>query len=408
MVYTGIDGSVLHVSLALMALFVATSQTGCADTRPSGVQDIAKATNHQVASVMLPPPVVLKPAAPAPYRVPPHAFRVSSSAQLRSALSDHRSQAIVLADGAYDNGSSFSNRDGDRIYAAHLGKAVLRAGVVLGSNAGASGASLRGIRFDVNDPAKAFDGSIVHVWGSAKNAAVRDTWLDGNGVVDAGMVVRQPEGFVAQRVVAHAFRGYGVLVDPNQDHYRARARYVLEDLTISHVMRPVAGASNGTAEACLWLGSTGTVKRARVHSCGVSGVWTGSANTGSRVQDVTVDRTPVGIYIEHFTTGTTFRRLRVGPNVDRGVNAEWANHLLAGKPASVDNVIESCYFHTRLIGVYFDEGTTRTVVRRCTFVGQSRAGIGDYKGVGNRYYGNDFSRIAAGAMRVSHNHGGAQ
>jgi hypothetical protein len=265
---------------------------------------------------------------------------VSSSAQLRSALSDHRSDAVVLADGTYDNGSSFSDREGDRLYAAHLGRAVLRAGVVLGANAGPSGAALRGIRFDVDDPAKTFQGSIVHVWGSASHASVRDTWLDGNGVVD-GLIVRQPEGFVAQRVVARALPGYGVLVDPNEDHYRARIPYVLGDLAISQVMRPVPGSSNGTAESCLWLGSTGTVKRVSAASCAVSGIWTGTANTGSHVQDVTVDRTPVGIYIEHFTTGTTFRRLRIGPNVDRGVNAEWASPSNSGKPASVDNVIEA-------------------------------------------------------------------
>jgi parallel beta helix pectate lyase-like protein len=405
MVFTRNEGRVLHASLALTALVVAMSQSGCGDERPPAAEEAARASTQQVASVLLPPTVARKPAAPTTYRVPRHAVRVSSSAQLRSALSDHRSDAIVLADGTYDNGSSFSDREGDRLYAAHLGRAVLRAGVVLGANDGPSGAALRGIRFDVDDPAKTFEGSIVHVWGSAKHAAIRDTWLDGNGVVDAGLVVRQPEGFVAQRVVARAFRGYGVLVDPNQDHYRAHAPYMLEDLAISQVMRPVPGSSDGTAEACLWLGSTGTLRRARVRSCGVSGIWTGSANTGSHVQDVAVDRTPVGIYIEHFTTGTTFRRLRIGPNVDRGVNAEWANHALSGKPASVDNVIESCYFHTRLIGVYFDEGTTRTVVRRCTFVGQSRAAIGDYKGIDNRYYGNDFSGIAPGAVRVSYQHG---
>ena len=405
MVFTRNDGRVLHVSLALMALFVATSQSGCAQTRPSAAKQDAGATNHQVASALLPPTVVRAPAAPRTYRVPRDAVKVSSSAQLRSALSDHRGEAIVLADGTYDNGRSFSDREGDRLYAAHLGRAVLQAGVVLGANAGPSGAALRGIRFDVDDPAKTFQGSIVHVWGSATHAAVRDTWLDGNGVVDAGLIVRQPEGFVAQRVVARAFRGYGVLVDPNQDRYRAHAPYVLEDLAISQVMRPVPGSSDGTAEACLWLGSTGTLKRARVRYCGVSGIWTGTANTGSHVQDVTVDRTPVGIYIEHFTTGTTFRRLRVGPNVDRGVNAEWANQALSGKPASVDNVIESCYFHTRLIGVYLDEGTTRTVVRGCTFVGQSRAAIGDYKGIDNRYYRNDFSGIAPNAVHVSYQHG---
>src|SRR3954452_8769678 len=103
MVFTLNDGRVLHASLALMALFVATSQSGCGDTRPSAAAEVARATNHQVASVLLPPTVVRKPAAPTTYRVPRHAVRLSSSAQLRSAMSDRRSEAIVLADGTYDN-----------------------------------------------------------------------------------------------------------------------------------------------------------------------------------------------------------------------------------------------------------------------------------------------------------------
>src|SRR5436189_61897 len=106
-------------------------------------------------------------------------------------------------------------------------QAVLEAGIVLGSNDGPAGASLRGLRFSVSVRAKTFDGAIVHVWGSATHAAVLDTWLNGHGVVDAGLVVRQPEGFVARRLVASSFRSYGVLVDPNQEDYRARAPYVL-------------------------------------------------------------------------------------------------------------------------------------------------------------------------------------
>ena len=56
------------------------------------------------------------------------------------------------------------------------------------------------------------------------------------------------------------------------------------------------------------------------------------------------------------------------------------------------------------MGVYLDQGTTRTLVRRCVFVGQAWAAIGDYLGQGNGYYENDFSGIRAGAVAVSHDH----
>ncbi len=388
-------------------IFVLTSQTGCASASPSG-GDRANTAAHQITSVEVPRVRVQRPVAPRPYHVPQQVVRVASSRQLRSALADRRTETIVLAPGTYDNDRPFSNRDGDRVYAARLGTAVLRAGIVLGANAGPPGAVIRGVRFDVRDSTKTFDGAIVHIWGSATHAAVLDTWLDGNGVVDAGLVVRQPIGFVAQRVVATSFRSYGVLVDPNQDRYRARAPYVLTDLALSRVARPVPGSSEGTAEACLWLGSRGIVSRVSARRCGVSGIWTGTANTGSRIEDATVDRTAVGIYLEHFTTGTTFRRLLIGPKVGRGVNAEWANGAHAGRPASVDNVIEDSYFHTTVVGVYLDEGTTRTSIRRCKFVGQTRAAIGDYKGVENRYYDNDFSGIAQSSVPVSYAHGGGR
>jgi hypothetical protein len=141
-----------------------------------------------------------------------------------------------------------------------------------------------------------------------------------------------------------------------------------------------------------------------VRRCGITGIWTGTAMHGSRVVDATIDRTPVGVYMEHYTTGTTFNRLRVGPDVDRGVNAEWSNLAAGRKPASSDNVIENAYLRTSHVGVYLDEGTTRTVVRRSVFVGQGWAGIGDYLGQGNTYYVNDFDAIGPTAVAVTHDH----
>jgi hypothetical protein len=385
--------------VVVIALGLALGVLLAAQTDGSGSQGRA-----ETASTILPLVKVKRPAAPSPYRAPKGALRVSSSAELVSALALRRPRDIVLAAGIYDRAGPFSNPYGHRLYAARLGRSVLRAGIVLGANEGSDGPILRGIRFDVAQPAKTLHGAIVHVWGSARNARVLDTWLDGNGVVDSGMTVRQPEGFVARRIVATRFRSYGVLVDPNESEYRARSPYVLEDLHLSHVVRPVPGSSDGTAEACLWLGSQGRVRRVDVRRCGLIGVWTGTANDGSLVEDVTADRTHVGVYLEHFTSRTTFRRLRIGPNVSRGINAEWANPDRGGRPASTDNMIQDSYFATVLVGVYLDEGTTRTSIVRSKFVGQRWAAIGDYRGIDNRYDANDFSGIAPDAVPVSYDH----
>jgi hypothetical protein len=339
--------------------------------------------------------------APEAYRVPSRAIRVSSSRQLAHALTRARAANIVLANGVYDNAEPFYDRHGHRLYAAHLGKAVLRAGIVLGANRGRDFPLLRGLRFDVHSPAKTLYGGIVHVWGSATRAHILDTRLSGHGRVDSGLVVRQPEGFVARRVVASGFQSYGVLVDPGDPGYHARSPYLLEDVAVARVARPSGGSSNGTAEACIWLGSTGVVRRASVRECGLMGVWTGSAATGLRLEDVAIDRSDVGIYLEHFTTNSTFQRLRVGPSVNRGVNAEWNDPVWGGKPASVDNVFADSYFNTRVVGVYLDAGTTRTQVLRSTFTGQSWAGIGNFLGVGNRFEGNDFGGLRPGALPIS-------
>jgi hypothetical protein len=344
------------------------------------------------------------PKPPSRYEVPRGAVRVSSSRQLVRALDRRRTTSIVLANGVYDHREPFYDRHGHRLYAAHLGKAVLRAGIVLGAHRGRGFPVLRGLRFDVRSLAKTLYGGIVHVWGSASKAHVLDTRLSGHGIVDAGLVVRQPEGFVARRVVASGFKSYGVMVDPGDPAYRARRPFLLEDVAVARVARPNRGSSNGTAEACLWLGTRGVVRRASVRRCGLVGVWTGSANTGSLLVDVAIDRTEVGVYLEHFTTHSTFRRLRVGPHVRRGVNAEWADPVWGSKPASVDNVFRDSYFDTSLVGVYLDAGTTRTSVLGSTFAGQSWAGIGNFLGVDNRFEGNDFRRLPPGAVPISPGH----
>lgn len=378
--------------VACLALLVAV-EAGC-----------AAQAERTAASVELAPPSVRLPAPPRPYAVPAGARAVSTSKELTAALADGRPEALALEPGIYDNPRPFADREGDRLYAARLGKVVLRAGIVLGANAGRAGASIQGLRFDVSDPAKTLHGAIVHVWGSASHASVLDTRLYGRGRVDTGLLVRQAEGFVGRRIVANGFRSYGVLVDPNDVGYRTRAPFSLADLTISQVRRPVRGSSNGRAEACLWLGSPGTARRISARRCGITGIWTGTATHGSRIADATIDRTPVGIYIEHYTTSTTFDRLRVGPHVDRGVNAEWSDLALGEKPASSDNLIEDAFFQTTHVGVYLDQGTTRMLVRRSVFVGQHWAAIGDYLGNGNGFSENDFSGIGAGAVAVSHDH----
>ena len=333
--------------------------------------------------------------------MPRRAVRVASSAAFRTALASRRRTSIVLATGSYGGHQPFSDQWGHRIYAARRGKAVLRAGLSLGGNEGPGGGLVRGVVVDVRDPGLTVDGAAVAVWGTGRGSRILDTTLRGHGVLRSGVAARQPEGLVIRRLRVRGFTDYGVLADANElDRGQLRDRAIVTDVDVARVSRRNPRSSNGRAEACMWIGNTATVRRVRVRSCAWSGLWTGTATTGATFDQIDVDGTPTGVYIEHFTHDSTFRRLRIGRHVEVGLTAEWDDPAWGGRPASVGNVIENSRFASTLAGVYLDEGTTRTTVRRSTFLHQSWAAIGDYRGNGNAAYGNDYR----GAVGVRHDH----
>jgi hypothetical protein len=343
------------------------------------------------------------PAAPAPpssYALPSGAAIVSSSAGLIDALARTEPRDIVLADGSYDNARPFVNTSGHRVYAEHQGRARLSAGFVLGGSAG--GAVLKGLAFDVNRPAQTFRNAIVYVRGTGGNDQLLDLTLDGHGAVASGIFVRQAEGLVIDRIVARNFLDWGVLVDPNDVSLRLASPPTIEDVDSANVSQQVPRSSNGTSEACVWLGVTATVRRIKTRNCAWEGLWVGSGTRDSVFEDLNLDDSGIGIYVEHFATDSTFRRVHVGPNVNRGATCEWDDPAWDRKPACTNDVFEDSTFDTRVIGVYLDEGTAHTTVRRSVFVHQRCGAIGDYAGIGNLWdtTGNDYSRIAAGAVPV--------
>ena len=337
-------------------------------------------------------------AAPSRYPLPSYAVQVRSSIGLLSALLAARPRNIVLRDGVYDHARPFLNPNGHRLYAARRGGAIFKAGISVGGNAGAGGALLQGLAFDVTNPAKTLAGGVVTIWGTGRNARVLDSTFTGNDVVGAAVFAKQLDGLVVRRVRIAGFTSYGVYADPNPNFaYAPRKTPVLEDLTISNVSHATPRSSNGRAEACLWIGSSAIVRRVKLRRCAEMGLWTGTANRGALHEDLDIDGTPIGIYAEHYTRSSTFRNFSVGPSVEVGVNCEWADPAWSSLPGCDGAVFENARFETTKVGVYLDAGTTRTTIRNSVFVGQSWAGIGDHLGVSNTYSGNDFSRIDVGA-----------
>ena len=342
---------------------------------------------------------------PSAYAPPPTAITVYSSAQLKQALAGSAPD-IVVADGLYDNNGPFVNAGGQHVYAQHLGGAVFRAGFVMGGNWGPGKGLLQGLAFDVSDPSKVLNGSIVHVWGTGAGTQVLDTTFEGNHVISTGLMARQVEGLVVRRVVAKDFLDWGVMVDTNVSSYTPAVPPVLEDINAANVTWPTPRASNGTAEACVWVGVKAVVKRIKARNCAWEGLWVGTGTRGSVFEDLDLNDVGIGVYVEHFASNTFFRRIHAGPNVDRGLTCEWADPAWGTRAACTDNVIEDSYFDTRVLGVYLDEGTTRTTVRNSVFVHQRCGAIGNYAGFGNLWdtTGNNYSGILAGAVPVYTHH----
>ena len=179
------------------------------------------------------------PRAPARSRIQP---------ELIAAL-EGSNQDIVLADGTYDNATAFNNANNNRLYAAHLGGATFKAGLILGGNFGAGGGLVQGVAFDVSSPDKVLGGGIIHVWGpGGARSQVLDCTFRGDKVISAGIKAYQPSGFVARRLQFFNFTDFGMLVTDNATvaYGSATPRAdAISDISVDGVARPARGSSNG-------------------------------------------------------------------------------------------------------------------------------------------------------------------
>jgi hypothetical protein len=325
---------------------------------------------------------------------------VSTSAQLISTLAQPGSRDILIAPGTYDSTTPFVNNFGHRLRALVLGEATFTAGLVLGGSSSSRDAVVDGITFDLRDPSKTLQGAAIHVWGGATGANIFDVSISGHGVIASGVSARQPDGLVIRRLTATGFSDYGVFVDASDPSRVLKTPAVLEDIHVTEIARPRARSSSGTAEACLWVGNTAVVRRVFVRSCAWTGVWTGTANRGSTFEDIEIDDTPVGLYLEHFTTSSIFDRMSIGPRVDVGVVCEWADPAWGGRPACVDALIQNSTIDSCGVGVLMGPGTVRTTVRRVRFLNQQIAAVVFAERLGNVLADNDEGGIARNGVPV--------
>jgi hypothetical protein len=302
---------------------------------------------------------------------------------------------IVLADGEYESPAPFENFNGHRIYAQHLLGAKVRAGIAMASNDGHPNALVRGIAFDVVDPARTFQGAILFIWGPRQyGVRILDSTFVGHGVIRSAILARQPDGLVVQRVGVRQFADWGIVADTNVTDTVLEKPLLIEDVNVRDVSRAIPRSAEGTAEACIGVGNSGTLRRARVRNCAWMGITTFNASHGGLLEDLDIDGTPTGVYIEHYTTATTFQRMRIGPNVETGITCEGTDPSSSewgGIPSSIDNLIQDATIDSSKYGVLMGWATTRTTVRRVTFRSQTLAAIRDDKGADNSYYDNEYS-----------------
>jgi hypothetical protein len=364
---------------------------------------------------------VAAPAAPGDYAIPSGATAVSTSSELNSALQGSNKD-IVLADGTYDNAGPFTNSNGNHLYAAHVGKAILKAGLVLGGNGSTTGAIVRGITFDVSDSAKTLGGGIIHIWGpGGAKSQILDSTFRGNKTIAVGLLAYNPTGLVVQRDQFFGFTDEGIRASDNVPvAYGGATPHIasIADITVDGVTRATPGASNGTAEAGIWIGHPvdGGVQRVKIRNVSWSGLETVNNAWDTTYSDLDIDMSGpaqfagVAVYMEHFTQHTRFRNFTIrGARV--GFNGEW-NDGVAGNAACHFVTIENGKIDSsgstlsgRQAGVYLDEGSDSTTVQNVTFVNQNWAAVGLYKVVGtNTVTSNDYGGLRTGAAPTSSDH----
>lgn len=361
------------------------------------------------------------PASPSSYALPPGATVVSTSSQLASALAAGTAD-IVLADGTYASSEPFTDAAGSRLYAQHLGKAVLTAGLVVGGNAGSGGAVVQGLAFDVASSSLTLQGGEVTTWGAGgASLHVLDCAFQGNKVVPMGLYAYNPSGLVAQRLTFANFTDEAVRASDNATtSYGGSTATIasISDVSVDGVTRSTPGSSNGTAEAGLWIGEpvVGGVHRIKIRNVSWSGIETVNNAWNTAFTDLDIDMSGpnqyvgVGVYMEHFSWYDTFSSFRI-VGASLGFKAEWDDPAWGGVAAGHHVTIENGLVdatgwshggHTA--GVFLDEGTEATTITGVTFANQSFAAIDAFNTAGaNSFTGNSY-QLASGAAQLSTGH----
>ncbi|MCX4241347.1 hypothetical protein [Paraliomyxa miuraensis] len=348
---------------------------------------------------------------------------VHDAAELQQAalLDPGKNMDIILDDGYYlESGLDdlvphpapyLSLARAHRLWAKDAGQAILTFGVVAGGNycnpaiaAKFDGPEFHGLVFDIMQAEHAVPlnaqpnapTSALMAWGHSRGMKVHDCWFRGWDAVDRAISALRPDGLEIARVEVLNFERFGILVElgwpPPEVCAAGPAPVVvgdparLSDLAIhgigdpewsSQEVDPLCGNGAGPGAYCpgtqehgIWIGETTQVDRARIRDVAWTGILVGDDEDPIHrvtLRDVDVDDQGSnedgwgsGIGFEAGTDGTTLEQFCIGPNVRRGVHAEWNHHGDA-----LDNVnltIADGWSRAKYFGITLDSGTQDTSI----------------------------------------------
>ena len=336
-------------------------------------------------------------------RMPSRALLVESSRQLASALRRRRPAEIVLADGIYEHDGPVVARAGHRLWARNppergVPRAVLHYGLDFGEF---PRFAVRGLGFAITAREQAaVDGTYAaallnHVTSGSVGGVITDCAIDGGVAVTQGIQIGCPRGAVVRRCVIRRCTDEGLRISDNRFDSAVRIT-AISDLEISEIARDPRGASDGRAEAGLWVGHVVLkgVQRIRVRDTGWMGLWTGNASRGTVFSDLDIDTasgtTPdtgkhasFGIYLERYNGvrgsgqgGNQYERFELGPSLEVGITNEW-DEGRSGDQASNGAIFRDGRVRSSRIGINLGEGTLAPTIENIWFSGQSDAAIVD-------------------------------
>ena len=272
------------------------------------------------------PPV--RPTPPASYHVPRGAIRVSTSRQLHAALASVARRTIVLAGGTYESrGPVLEPARPPHLRALSRGRAVLRAGLSLGGNAGAARRTgpgrRRGHRRRAADRRRRRDRRSGAP--ATRSAYPGQVTLRGNGDHSRGLVVRATAGRL-QVCAPRRARVHGLRHLRRRERAQAgpKLRHPFRLAERGRCRHHTLGSANPrTAPPRPAYGSATparSVKHVRARWCAWTGLWTGNGDDrGTSSMRSTSTR-----HRRVSTWSTTrararFRRLHIGRDVRIGL-----------------------------------------------------------------------------------------